>query len=260
MHPELIEWTCNRAENEFRLLEPEAIAIWWGYHKNKVNINYEKFSRSLRYYYDKGILRKIPGERYVYRFCIDPERMYKHIGILDCRPEIKPMPEGARQAISKFQGEHSQYHSLDLPIVALAPEPLQAPISPSNSDSLNYLLPPVSSYTKPIERSSSFKVVYPQNLPNPLSEELPRSASLPDMNCFESFSATQSLYNSPAVPSVRSNCDVGQSHMIDSIGHDFDTGYNYNSSTTVSETLWFQTYANENCFFARQHVTWHGTK
>jgi len=260
MHPELIEWTCNRAENEFRLLEPEAIAIWWGYHKNKVNINYEKFSRSLRYYYDKGILRKIPGERYVYRFCIDPERMYKHIGILDCRPEIKPMPESARQAISKFQGEQSQYHSLDLPIVALAPEPLQAPISPSSSDSLKYLLPPVNSYTKPIERSSSFKVVYPQNLANPLSEELPRSASLPDMNCFESFSATQSLYNSPAVPSVRSNCDVGQSHMIDSIGHDFDTGYNYNSSTTVSETLWFQTYANENCFCASQHVTWHGTK
>jgi len=80
MHPELIEWTWNKREKEFRLLEPEAIAVWWGYHKNKVNMNYEKFSRSLRYYYDKGILRKIPGEHYVYCFCIDPEQMYKHMG------------------------------------------------------------------------------------------------------------------------------------------------------------------------------------
>ena len=31
-------------------------------------MNYDKLSRSLRYYYEKGIMQKVSGERYVYRF------------------------------------------------------------------------------------------------------------------------------------------------------------------------------------------------
>lgn len=102
----LIEWTANSLSREFRLLEPEAIAIWWGEHKNKKNMSYDKLSRSLRYYYDKGIIRKISGERYVYQFCIDPELMYKHIGNSDSRPKLKPMPSSAYHATSEYQNEH----------------------------------------------------------------------------------------------------------------------------------------------------------
>lgn len=105
-YSKLIEWTSNNRSREFRLLEPEAIAIWWGEHKNKKNMSYDKLSRSLRYYYDKGIIRKIPGERYVYQFCIDPELMYKHIGNSDCRPKLKPMPQAAQQATSEYQLKH----------------------------------------------------------------------------------------------------------------------------------------------------------
>ena len=245
------------------VLEPEAIAVWWGYHKNKVNVNYEKFSRSLRYYYDKGILRKIPGERYVYRFCIDPDLMYKHIGISDCRPQIKPMPEGARQAISMSLGEQS--HSLsstDSPIVALAPEPLKAPTSPSNTTYLLGASPPLSSYSRPIERSSSFNVIYPQNPTNP-SEELPclvSSASLPDMYSFERFAATPDLYNSPTVSPGHSLCDSFSTSMPDDFvqthaADHFDAGYGYNSPTTMSETLWAHSFANGNCFYASQLQT-----
>jgi hypothetical protein len=89
-------------EKEFRMIEPESIAIWWGHHKNKPGMTYDKFSRSLRYYYDKGILKKIPGERFVYRFLIDPEVIYEHIGTSDCRPKIKPMPKAAKAAMTKF--------------------------------------------------------------------------------------------------------------------------------------------------------------
>lgn len=103
-YSDLIEWTANM---EFRILEPETIAIWWGHHKNKPNLTYEKFSRSLRYYYDKGILKKITGERFAYRFLIDPEVMYRHIGISDCRPKIKPMPKAAKAAMTQFQKVHS---------------------------------------------------------------------------------------------------------------------------------------------------------
>lgn len=89
---EMIEWTDNRTDLEFRLLDPEAIAIWWGNIKHRANMTYERLSRSLRYYYDRGILKKMGGERYLYRFCVDPEEMYKHIGNSDSRPILKPMP------------------------------------------------------------------------------------------------------------------------------------------------------------------------
>ena len=118
----IIEWTANVKEREFRMLEPEAIAIWWGHHKNKPNMSYDKFSRSLRYYYDKGILKKIPGERYVYRFLIDPEHMYRHIGISECRPKLKPMPQAAKLAMTKSHVERGTSHSS--PIITQAPEPL----------------------------------------------------------------------------------------------------------------------------------------
>ena len=97
----LIEWTHSAKERQFRLLEPDAIAVWWGHHKNKPNMSYDKLSRSLRYYYDKGIIRKISGERFVYRFCIDPEVMYKHMGTSNARPQLKPMPQDAKVALSK---------------------------------------------------------------------------------------------------------------------------------------------------------------
>lgn len=44
------------------------MALLWGRRKNKPKMNYEKLSRGLRYYYDKNIIRKTVGKRYVYRF------------------------------------------------------------------------------------------------------------------------------------------------------------------------------------------------
>ena len=110
----LIEWTSYRKEFEFRLVEPDAIAVWWGYHKNKKNMSYDKLSRSLRYYYDKQIIRKIGGERYVYRFCVDPEVMYKAIGNSENRPKLKPMPKSAENMLLKNQqarNNQTQIHS-----------------------------------------------------------------------------------------------------------------------------------------------------
>lgn len=108
------------------MLEPETIAIWWGHHKNKPDMTYDKFSRSLRYYYDKGILKKIPGERFVYRFLIDPEVMYEHIGSSDCRPKIKPMPKAAKAAMTKFHKSHSlELKVQDVPRITQKAETLE---------------------------------------------------------------------------------------------------------------------------------------
>ena len=40
-------------------------------------MNYDKLSRSLRYYYEKGIMQKVAGERYVYKFVCDPDALFQ---------------------------------------------------------------------------------------------------------------------------------------------------------------------------------------
>ncbi|KAM6178152.1 protein FEV [Rhynchocyon petersi] len=53
---------------EFKLTDPDEVARRWGERKSKPNMNYDKLSRALRYYYDKNIMSKVHGKRYAYRF------------------------------------------------------------------------------------------------------------------------------------------------------------------------------------------------
>ncbi|XP_076438360.1 transforming protein p54/c-ets-1-like isoform X2 [Babylonia areolata] len=78
-----ISWTGDGWE--FKLSDPDEVARRWGIRKNKPKMNYEKLSRGLRYYYDKNIIHKTAGKRYVYRFVCDlnsllgftPEELFK---------------------------------------------------------------------------------------------------------------------------------------------------------------------------------------
>ena len=56
------------SNGEFKLTDPDEVARRWGDRKNKPNMNYDKLSRALRYYYDKNIMTKIHGKRYAYKF------------------------------------------------------------------------------------------------------------------------------------------------------------------------------------------------
>ncbi|XP_069798074.1 ETS domain-containing protein Elk-4 isoform X2 [Narcine bancroftii] len=67
----LIRWTSN--DGEFKLLKAEDVAKLWGFRKNKPNMNYDKLSRALRYYYDKNIIKKVNGQKFVYKFVCYPE-------------------------------------------------------------------------------------------------------------------------------------------------------------------------------------------
>ncbi|KAI9584156.1 DNA-binding protein D-ETS-6 [Glossina fuscipes] len=53
---------------EFKLIDPDFVAKLWGERKAKPNMNYDKLSRALRYYYDKNIMTKVHGKRYAYKF------------------------------------------------------------------------------------------------------------------------------------------------------------------------------------------------
>ncbi|VDK82646.1 unnamed protein product [Litomosoides sigmodontis] len=60
--------TWEGENGEFKLLDPDEVARKWGERKSKPNMNYDKLSRALRYYYDKNIMTKVHGKRYAYRF------------------------------------------------------------------------------------------------------------------------------------------------------------------------------------------------
>ncbi|XP_048471555.1 transforming protein p68/c-ets-1 [Rhincodon typus] len=85
-----ISWTGDGWE--FKLADPDEVARRWGKRKNKPKMNYEKLSRGLRYYYDKNIIHKTAGKRYVYRFVCDlqsllgytPEELH---AMLDVKPD-----------------------------------------------------------------------------------------------------------------------------------------------------------------------------
>uniref|UniRef100_A0A8K9WLJ4 ETS transcription factor ELK4 n=1 Tax=Oncorhynchus mykiss TaxID=8022 RepID=A0A8K9WLJ4_ONCMY len=79
---QLICWTNE--EGEFKLLQAEEVAKLWGTRKNKPSMNYDKLSRALRYYYDKNIIKKVNGQKFVYRFVSYPDILK---GDASARPE-----------------------------------------------------------------------------------------------------------------------------------------------------------------------------
>ncbi|XP_054643317.1 protein FEV [Dunckerocampus dactyliophorus] len=79
---------------EFKLIDPDEVARRWGERKSKPNMNYDKLSRALRYYYDKNIMTKVHGKRYAYKFDF-------HGLAQVCQPS------STEQTIYKFQGNFS---------------------------------------------------------------------------------------------------------------------------------------------------------
>lgn len=62
----IVEWV-DRENGVFKFLNSSAVASQWGKRRDKPNMKYENFARSLRTYIAKGIMTK-PRSRLVYRF------------------------------------------------------------------------------------------------------------------------------------------------------------------------------------------------
>ncbi|GMT22076.1 hypothetical protein PFISCL1PPCAC_13373, partial [Pristionchus fissidentatus] len=101
-HPHLIQWTTR--DGEFKLLDAEGVAKLWGLRKAKPNMNYDKLSRALRYYYDKNIIKKVNGQKFVYRFVGYPDAVGKP------SPSCSGMPSSA--AGSPSDGRSSVHQTL----------------------------------------------------------------------------------------------------------------------------------------------------
>ncbi|KAL5252383.1 hypothetical protein ACHWQZ_G015225 [Mnemiopsis leidyi] len=65
-----IRWTGN--DLEFKVLDQKEAAKQWGLCKKRSKMTFDKFSRSMRFYYSKGILVHNPDKRLTYIFCRQP--------------------------------------------------------------------------------------------------------------------------------------------------------------------------------------------
>ncbi|KAH3702879.1 ETS translocation variant 1-like [Dreissena polymorpha] len=129
-----IAWTGRGLE--FKLIEPEEVARRWGIQKNRPAMNYDKLSRSLRYYYEKGIMQKVAGERYVYKFVCDPEALFSMAFPDNHRPVLKTDHSSTAHALADGLFRESSQS----PDVTSASFPLTSFTSPSQIPTL----PPIS--------------------------------------------------------------------------------------------------------------------
>ncbi|CAL4070948.1 unnamed protein product, partial [Meganyctiphanes norvegica] len=65
--PSLVKWESPE-EGIFRFVQAEKVAKMWGMRKLNSDMNYEKLSRAMRYYYKGGVFEAVLGRRLVYKF------------------------------------------------------------------------------------------------------------------------------------------------------------------------------------------------
>ena len=127
-HGEIIQWT--NTEGEFKLINAEEVARLWGLRKNKTNMNYDKLSRALRYYYDKNIIKKVMGQKFVYKFVSFPEIV---------KTENKVTFKDKMASLAQTYGQHVFPHFASYNAARIQSSATQAAAASSSSAALKHV-------------------------------------------------------------------------------------------------------------------------
>ena len=175
----IIAW--EGTSGEFKLTDPDEVARKWGERKSKPNMNYDKMSRALRYYYDKNIMTKVHGKRYAYKFDF-------HALMAACQAQG---PDSSYKYAADFSGLFS------------------GPATYSGYSKLNNLLSPSSSISSSLHQPGTGSLFPP---PPPYWSVPSPNAMMPSMNNLSNLYSSQvgkeamtNLYSSQASKDAMSN-------------------------------------------------------
>lgn len=114
---------------EFVIKDPDEVARLWGRRKCKPQMNYDKLSRALRYYYNKRILHKTKGKRFTYKFNFN-KLVMPNYPFLNIRPSGW-FPRARHQCQRPPPGSTSHLWTRPLQVVTCSPgASLPAPWQP----------------------------------------------------------------------------------------------------------------------------------
>jgi len=121
--------TWEDQKGMFRIRDPTRLAEMWGEKRNRTNMTYEKLSRSLRHYYEKKILRKVPKRKYTYKF--NSREILKSYEVQPFYRRSASSSQAQRNAAS--QGNQAQMNVYQASPSSGQCSPYYSPVTPSPS-------------------------------------------------------------------------------------------------------------------------------